>query len=111
VCRNISSRPESAPWPQVYPEGWNLDRITTEFSPLKKYDAARFLVAEIDGEIKGLIAGHPLKLFLDNEISHLKGRFENEEESYYQRDIILDPTVRGGHLAHALFDELKNFAI
>ncbi len=99
------------PWPQIYPGGWDYDRIVFEFLPLDRYKDALFLVGEVDGVVMGMIAGHPLKLFLENEITHMKGLFENVEESFYQRDIMLDPNIRHGHLAHQLFNELKRFAV
>ena len=99
------------PWPEIYRGGWDFDRIVAEFLPLKDLQEGLFLVAEIDGVIEGGIAGVPLKLFLENDIPHLAGRFENVEETFYQRDIILDPTIRGGHMAYELSDEIKKFAV
>jgi len=110
VIQNIQSE---ECWPHYYPNGWDEERIRQEFNPVLNYKHPLFLVSEENHEITGLIAGHDLESFVDNEISHLKNKFHEFDllsETFYQRDIIVDKKHQRGTLGLRLFRELQKHA-
>lgn len=96
-----------------FPEGWDDERIRKEFDPMKDYKDPLFLVSEEDSTITGLIAGHDLESFVDNEISYLRSAFREELENskiYYQRDLIVHKDWQRGFLGFKLFKKLVEHA-
>lgn len=101
-------------WPHYYPDGWNEERIKQEFNPIYNYNDSIFLVSNNE-KITGLIAGHDLDSFIDNEIPHLKEKFKNLElyndKVFYQRDIIIHNTYQRGILGLELFKLMQRHAL
>jgi GNAT superfamily N-acetyltransferase len=98
-------------WPVCHPKGWDEARIREEFDPIWGYKDPLFLVAEYRSQIVGLIAGHDLVTFIEQEIPHLKDQFlarnQFNKGVYYQRDIIVTPESWGKEVAFSLFDGLR----
>ena len=112
IAKVIASTQVINCWPKVFPNGWSRERIEEEFAPVINRDYANsvFLVAEQNGELVGLIAGHDLVHFIENEIPHLKEQLAQLLPSYYQRDIIITPEAQRGTLGLRLFKALKERA-
>ena len=110
IVRVIQNAKITDCWPEVYPEGWNEERIKEEFAPLKSYEDSVFLVSEEQGRVTGLIAGHSLEPFLKFEIPHLKDAMPRFLPAFYQRDIIIEPKSQKGSVGIRLFRELAEKA-
>ncbi|MCK5630140.1 MAG: hypothetical protein KAI26_05965 [Nanoarchaeota archaeon] len=101
-------------WPFYYPNGWDNRKILSEFNPLKNCRDSIFLVSEAEGQITGLIAGHDLDSFIEQEIPHLRAQFDElgiyQTKAFYQRDIILHKIHQRGTLGLRLFRDLQKHA-
>ena len=100
-------------WPEVFPGGWNEERIKKEFAPLKRAGDSLFLVAEASEGVVGLIAGQNLRQFIDDDVPHLIWGFESRRlsDAYYQRDIIVSPQFQRSGIGLRLFNAMKKFAL
>src|SRR3989338_2169111 len=100
-------------WPHYYPSGWDEKRIREEFNPIGRYKNPLFLVAD-NAKIVGLVAGHDLMPFIENETSHLEQAFREHNlfrrNVYYQRDIIVHSDHQRSPVGIKLFNELKRHA-
>lgn len=101
-------------WPHYYPNGWDEERIKQEFNPMYNYNDSIFLVSDNE-KITGLIAGHDLGSFIDNEIPHLRDRFDElglyRSKVFYQRDIIIHKDHQRGTLGLKLFKIIQRHAL
>jgi GNAT superfamily N-acetyltransferase len=98
-------------WPYYYPNGWDDKRIWQEFDPVENYRHSIFLVSEENGKITGLIAGHDLNSFINNEVPHLRSRFnQGFRDAFYQRDIIIHPDFQNRVVGFRLFRAMQKHA-
>ncbi len=101
-------------WPFYHPDGWDAQRTAEEFLSLQEYKDSIFLVAEEDGEIVGLIAGHNLASFVRREVSHLEEAFVKQGlmngAAYYERDILVDPKHHQKGIGKLLLEKLQAHA-
>lgn len=115
IIKIIQSNQNDECWLNYYPNGWEVNKIKEEFEPLNRYNNPIFLVSEINKELTGLIAGHDLEPFIENEIPHLKDLFDefklSGNSSFYQRDLIVHKNNQKGTSAIRLFNALREHAI
>jgi len=111
IMRVIQATDKTDCWPKVFPYGWSEGRIREEFAPMKDYKDSCFFISEDNGRLTGLIAGHELLSFVENEVPHLRERFQEDINlDYYQRDIIVHPNFQRGWVGLKLFRKMVEYA-